>query len=89
MSEGYSRIVMGNFTGILPGYHIEFSFKVYHGNADLGVLGYTDHSEAHVTLVAKRAAFILSKFGYSGSDDHVPGSSRDTGRKVQAYGEWK
>ena len=35
------------------------------GNADLGVLGFTDHSEAHTALVAERAAFILDKFGYS------------------------
>lgn len=35
------------------------------GNADLGVLGFTDHSEAHTALVAERAAYILDKLGYS------------------------
>lgn len=35
------------------------------GNADLGVLGYTDHSTAHCTMVAERAAYILESFGYS------------------------
>ena len=35
------------------------------GNANLGVLGYTDHSEAHTALVAETAAHILRKFGYS------------------------
>lgn len=35
------------------------------GNENLGVLGYTDHSSLHCTLVAKRAACILEKFGYS------------------------
>lgn len=35
------------------------------GNANLNVLGYTDHSEAHTALVAERAAMILKTFGYS------------------------
>lgn len=35
------------------------------GNADLGVLGYTDHSRAHCTMVAERAAYILAELGYS------------------------
>ncbi len=34
------------------------------GNAILGVLGYTDHSEVHAILVAKRAADILKKLEY-------------------------
>lgn len=34
------------------------------GDENLGVLGYTDHSKAHCTLVAKRAGHILSKLGY-------------------------
>lgn len=35
------------------------------GNADLGVLGYTDHSTAHCAMVAERAAYILETLGYS------------------------
>lgn len=35
------------------------------GNENLGILGYTDHSRAHCTLVAKQAARILTKLGYS------------------------
>lgn len=35
------------------------------GNENLGMLGYTDHSEKHCAIVAKRAGMILSKFGYS------------------------
>ena len=35
------------------------------GNANLKVLGFTDHSEAHTALVAERAAMILKTFGYS------------------------
>ena len=35
------------------------------GNADLGVLGYTDHSTAHCAMVAERAAYILESVGYS------------------------
>lgn len=34
------------------------------GNDNLGILGYTDHSEAHAKLVAERAAEILKKLGY-------------------------
>lgn len=35
------------------------------GNEVLGVMGYTDHSEIHCSLVAERAAYILKKLGYS------------------------
>ena len=38
------------------------------GNQNLGVLGFTDHSEAHCLLVAERAAYILRKLGYP---DHI------------------
>ena len=34
------------------------------GNENLGVLGFTDHSETHATLVAERAAEILESLGY-------------------------
>lgn len=34
------------------------------GNDNLGVLGFTDHSAGHSTLVAERAANILERFGY-------------------------
>lgn len=38
------------------------------GNANLGVLGFTDHSTAHCALVAERAADILKKLDY---DEHT------------------
>ena len=38
------------------------------GNENLGILGYTDHSEKHCAIVAKRAGMILSKFGYTEHD---------------------
>ena len=38
------------------------------GNANLGTLGFTDHSEAHCALVAQRAANILQCFGYPEHD---------------------
>ena len=37
------------------------------GDANLGVLGYTDHSEAHTILVAEKTAWI-EEFGY---DEHI------------------
>ena len=46
------------------------------GNQNLGVLGFTDHSEAHCLLVAERAAYILRKLGYS---DHVEELARIAG----------
>ena len=38
------------------------------GNDILGVLGYTDHSAGHSSLVAERAALILTELGY---DEHT------------------
>lgn len=35
------------------------------GNENLGVLGYTDHSAVHCTLVAEEAGRILRELGYS------------------------
>lgn len=34
------------------------------GNDNLGVMGYTDHSSGHSSLVAERAAYILEQFGF-------------------------
>ncbi len=55
------------------------------GNANLGTLGYTDHSEAHCGVVASMAANILREFGY---DDHdielvkIAGFMHDIGNAV-------
>ena len=35
------------------------------GNDNLGVLGFTEHSHVHCSVVAERAASILKAFGYS------------------------
>lgn len=42
----------------------EIKALIEKGNSNLGVLGYTDHSQAHAALVAIRAADILRKLGY-------------------------
>ena len=55
------------------------------GNENLGVLGFTDHSAAHCTMVAKRAAYILKKFGYSESDIEmvkIAGFMHDIGNAI-------
>lgn len=55
------------------------------GNANLGSLGYTDHSEAHCTLVAERAAFVLQQFGYSEKEIElakIAGFMHDIGNTV-------
>ena len=41
------------------------------GNQNLGVMGFTDHSEAHCLLVAERAAYILRKLGYSDHEEEL------------------
>lgn len=43
----------------------EVNALIQKGNANLDVLGYTDHSEAHAAVVAERAAKILETLGYS------------------------
>lgn len=45
----------------------EIKSLIEKGNSDLGVLGYTDHSQAHAVLVANRSADILKKLGYKKS----------------------
>ena len=55
------------------------------GNADLGVLGYTDHSAAHGALVAVRAARVLKCFGYGEKEQElamIAGYMHDIGNAV-------
>ncbi len=55
------------------------------GNQNLGVLGFTDHSEAHCVLVAERAAYILRKLGYSEQDQElakIAGFMHDIGNSI-------
>jgi len=55
------------------------------GNANLHVLGYTDHSEAHTALVAERAAMILKEFGYDEHDQElvkIAGFMHDIGNAI-------
>ncbi len=43
----------------------EINAFIRKGNANLSVLGFTDHSQIHTAFVAERAAYILKQFGYS------------------------
>lgn len=55
------------------------------GNANLGVMGYTDHSQAHSALVAQRAAYILEMFGYPERDRElarIAGFMHDIGNVI-------
>lgn len=55
------------------------------GNANLGVLGYTDHSEAHTTLVAENAARVLAELGYDKNTQElakIAGFMHDIGNAV-------
>ena len=44
--------------------HSEVNALLERGNFNLGVLGFTDHSEAHCALVAERAGYILRRLGH-------------------------
>ena len=55
------------------------------GNENLGVLGYTDHSEVHCVLVAERAAYILKKLDYTEHDIElakIAGIMHDIGNAI-------
>lgn len=55
------------------------------GNENLGVLGYTDHSEAHCAMVAERVAYILRKLGYTEKDIElvqIAGFMHDIGNAI-------
>ena len=54
-------------------------------NENLGVLGFTDHSKAHCTVVAERAELILRSLGYSEHDAalvNIAGFMHDMGNAV-------
>ena len=55
------------------------------GNYNLGLLGYTDHSQIHCSIVADTAAMILKKFGYSEHDIElakIAGYMHDIGNTI-------
>jgi metal-dependent HD superfamily phosphatase/phosphodiesterase len=55
------------------------------GNANLDMLGYTDHSEAHTALVAENAAKILAQFGYGEKEQElakIAGFMHDIGNAI-------
>ena len=55
------------------------------GNDNLGVLGYTEHSHVHCSVVAERAAYILRTFGYNEHDVElvqIAGFMHDIGNAI-------
>ena len=55
------------------------------GNENLGVMGFTDHSIAHCTLVAERAGQILKLLGYSEHEQElakIAGIMHDIGNAI-------
>ena len=55
------------------------------GNQNLGLLGYTEHSQAHCVRVAETAAHILKKFGYPEHDielARIAGYMHDIGNAI-------
>ena len=58
------------------------------GNANLGQLGFTDHSQAHCVQVAHQAGKILERFGYSEHEVElvkIAGYMHDIGNTVNRY----
>ena len=63
----------------------EINAYIKKGNDNLGVLGYTDHSQVHCSLVAERAALILEKFGYGEHETElakIAGYMHDIGNSI-------
>ena len=63
------------------------------GNANLGVLGFTDHSTSHCALVADRAAYVLNALGFSPEEQElarIAGFMHDIGNAVNRkhHAEW-
>ena len=55
------------------------------GNQNLGLLGYTEHSQAHCVRVAETAAHILKKFGYPEHNNEITriaGDMNDIGNTI-------
>lgn len=74
-------------------HHPEVQALLKRGNHNLGVLGFTDHSEAHTALVAERAAYILRRMGYSEHEEklaRIAGFMHDIGNAVNRthHAEW-
>lgn len=58
------------------------------GNENLGILGYTDHSEGHSAIVAERAALILNTLGYSQNEIElakIAGYIHDIGNAINRH----
>ena len=65
--------------------HPEVQALLKRGNENLGVLGFTDHSEAHCALVAERAAYILRRTGHSDREEElarIAGFMHDIGNDI-------
>ena len=80
-----------NYKDILRNEEVKAFLKK--GNENLEMLGYTDHSEKHCAIVAKRAGLILSKFGYSEHEIElveIAGAMHDIGNVINRknHGEY-
>lgn len=65
--------------------HPEVLSLLERGNFNLGVLGFTDHSQAHCALVAERAGYILRRLGYSDHQEElakIAGFMHDIGNAI-------
>lgn len=63
----------------------EVKALIKRGDDNLGILGFTDHSEAHCAVVAEHAAMILKEFGYAEHEQElakIAGFMHDIGNAV-------
>ena len=65
--------------------HPRINAYIQKGNQNLGVLGFTDHSAVHTTLVAYRACEILEKLNFSKKEQElvkIAGYMHDIGNAI-------
>lgn len=67
----------------------EINACIRHADSSMRALGYTEHGFAHVTLVAERAAYLLSALGYPAREVElvrIAGYLHDIGNLVNRIG---
>ena len=70
----------------------EINAYLQKGNANLGQLGFTDHSQAHCVQVARQAGKILKRLGYSEHEIElakIAGYMHDIGNAINSQNSFQ
>lgn len=91
MNDNLKKVQRLKYKEILQNKEIKAIMKK--ANENLEIMGFTDHSEKHCAIVAKRAGMILEKFGYSEHEielAEIAGALHDIGNMVNRrnHGEY-